>query len=426
MSTFVATPAKSGVRGHLSVPGDKSVSHRALLLSAMAAGRSSIEGLSAGRDVMATVKAIEAFGAAVSRDREGRLVVEGGRLHEPSGVIDVGNSGTAMRLLAGWATGIDGLTVLTGDESVSARPMGRVIEPLTRMGAQIDSRQGATLPPLVVRGGGLHGIDYTLAVPSAQVKGAVLLAGLSAEGETIVRESAVTRRHTEEMLLECGAAVVVSEGAVSVRAGRPEPHSWRVPGDPSQAAFWLVAACITPGSDLTVQHVYVGPARAVFLDVLERMGADLERFDEDPSASTASIRARSSSLKGTDVSGSEIPGLIDEIPVLAVAAAFAEGTTSFADAAELRVKESDRITTTVRALHDVGVEAEERPDGLLVHGTGGRPLRGGAVDSSGDHRIAMALAVSAMASSASVTIDGWDSVGTSYPGFEQEYGQCAS
>jgi 3-phosphoshikimate 1-carboxyvinyltransferase len=428
VTTFVAEPCVGGLRGRIRVPGDKSVSHRALLLAARAAGRSRLSGLSQGEDVLCTLRAIGQFGAGISRDRDGSLVVEGGpdRLTEPESPVDVGNSGTAIRLLAGWATGVDGLAVLAGDESIARRPMGRVTEPLRLMGARIDGRQGGRLPPLVIRGGGLTGIDYRLPVPSAQVKGALLLAGLAAEGETTVREDVPTRIHTEEMLSRCGADVTVTPGAVTVRPSALQPLDLEVPGDPSQAAFWIVAACVTPGSDLTVEQIYVGPGRAGFLDVLTRMGADLEILEKDGASSTATIRARFGPLAATGVGGDEIPALIDEIPVLAVAAAYAAGSTTFADAAELRVKESDRIATMVSALRAVGADAEERRDGLVVRGSDGRPLKGGSIDCAGDHRVAMALAVAALAASASVTVSGWEAVATSYPGFEEEYGRCGS
>ncbi|MGH9115377.1 MAG: 3-phosphoshikimate 1-carboxyvinyltransferase, partial [Acidimicrobiales bacterium] len=262
--------------------------------------------------------------------------------------------------------------------------------------------------------------------PSAQVKGAVLLAGLDADGETTVRESTPLRAHTEELLELCGADVGCSAGAVSVRRSVLEPFDLEVPGDPSQAAFWIVAACVTPGSDLTVESVYVGRGRAGFLDVLRRMGADVEVVAEDPASTTADLRARFSPLEATDVGGDEVPSLIDEIPVLAVAAAYAEGVTTFSGAAELRHKESDRITTTVAALGSLGAGVEGRADGLVVRGRGGRPLDAAPVSSAGDHRVAMAMAVAALPASGPVTISGWEAVATSYPRFEEDYERCAS
>lgn len=424
MTSLTVEPAGAGLRGRLRVPGDKSISHRALLLAARARGTSRISGLSNGADVAATLRAVQAFGARVSPD--GAMVtVEGGEVREPETVIDVGNSGTGIRLMAGWAAGIDGLTVLHGDESIARRPMGRVTEPLRMMGAHIDGRDGGRFPPLAVRGGGLTGIDYTLPVPSAQVKGAILLAGLSASGPTTVREAVATRVHTEQMLTACGARVEVADGSVTLYPGELSAVDFVVPGDPSQAAFWVVAACLVPGSDLTVERVYVGPQRAGFVEVLRRMGADVEMVDLDPATTVADIRARSSPLSGTEVGGAEIPGLIDEIPVLAVAAAYAAGTTTFRDAEELKVKESDRIATMVGALTSVGAEAEGHHDGLTVNGLG-RPPAGGRVDSAGDHRVAMSMAVAALGAAGSIRIDGWDAVATSYPGFEEDLHRCQS
>jgi 3-phosphoshikimate 1-carboxyvinyltransferase len=427
VTTFPARPSRNGVRGRIGVPGDKSVSHRALLLAARAEGRSRLTGLSDGKDVLATLRAIEQFGAGTAPGGDGSVLVDGGsgQLREPAAVIDVGNSGTGIRLLAGWSTGIDGLAILTGDESIATRPMGRVIQPLQQMGARIDGRDGGRLPPVSVRGRGLHGIDYRLPVPSAQVKGALLLAGLTAEGDTTVREELLTRAHTEEMLALFGADVTVSPGAVTVRPSDLRPLDFVVPADPSQAAFWIVAACITPGSEVTVERVYIGPGRAGFVDVLARMGADVELLENDASTSTATIRARYGPLKATDVGGDEIPALIDEIPVLAVAAAYADGTTTFSDASELRIKESDRVASMTAALVAVGAETESRPDGLVVHGGGGRPLRGGEVSSLGDHRVAMAMAVAGLPAAGPILISRWESVATSYPGFEKQFEECS-
>ena len=372
-----------------------------------------------------TLRAIESFGAGVSR--EGSTVsVDGGiaRLHEPSGLVDVGNSGTAIRLMAGWACGVEGLTVLAGDESIARRPMNRVVDPLRQMGARIDGRAEGTLPPLVIRGGSLHGIDYRLPVPSAQVKGAVLLAGICADGDTTVREGVPTRVHTEELLALAGADISVSPGSITVRRSKLAPLDVAVPADPSQAAFWVVAALVTPGSEVVLPNVYVGPGRAGFLGVLHRMGAEIELVEQDARTSTATIKARHSPLQATDVGGEEVPSLIDEIPVLAVAAAYAEGTTSFSGAAELRVKETDRVETMVSALRSVGARAEPLADGLVVHGGDGAPLAGGHADSAGDHRVAMSMAVAALASRAPITITGWNAVATSYPGFEEEYDRC--
>lgn len=415
------------LRGRIRAPGDKSVSHRALILASLAEGTSHVSGLASGDDVARTAAALRLLGAGVDLivlDRSATATVAGGRdrLRGSAVPLDLGNSGTGMRLLAGLCASLPWTTTLTGDDSLSSRPMDRVAEPLRRMGARVEGTGEGGRPPLTVRGGGLTGIDYDLAVPSAQVKGAILLAGLGAEGDTVVRERVLTRAHTEEMLATVGADVVVSADRLTtrVRAGTFEPFRMDVPGDPSQAAFWLVAACMTPGSDVVVEHVYVGQARVGFLDVLRRMGADLEMEEHDDG--TADIRARFGPLRGTEVGGDEVPGLIDEIPVLAVAAAVAEGPTTFSGAAELRVKETDRVATLAAELVGVGTRIEERPDGLMVPG-GGR-FRAGVVQSHGDHRIAMALAVAGLASAGDrgtpIRIEGWDAVATSYPGFADD------
>ena len=416
MSTFVVEGGTGPLRGRLRVPGDKSISHRALLLAALAEGSSRLSGLSTGEDVTATAAAVTAMGAQIEGD-----VVRGGRrrLHEPEGVLDVGNSGTSIRLLAGFCAALPWLSVLQGDASIARRPMDRVVEPLRRMGAFVDGRHGGRLPPLVVRGGGLGGIDLDLEVPSAQVKGAVLLAGLAAAGETVVRERVRTRAHSEEMLAACGADIEVSVDGLTttVRPSELAPFELDVPGDPSQAAFWLVAGCVVPGSEITVERVYVGPGRAAFLDVLRRMGADLEI--EPTSPTTATVTARHSpGLRGTTIGGGEVPSLIDEIPVLAVAAAVADGPTEVRDAAELRVKESDRVATTVALLAALGAASEPRPDGLVV--AGGSRLTAGAVHSAGDHRIAMAAAVGALVAPGATRIAGWGAVRTSYPRFQED------
>lgn len=425
MSALTVDPFGEPLRGVISVPGDKSISHRALLMAALAEGSSLITGLSSGLDVAATRRAMEAFGVAVvAAGAPGAWRVSGGSRHEAEAVIDVGNSGTSIRLLSGWSASLDALTVLVGDASIAKRPMGRVVEPLRAMGAKLDGRSHATLPPVVVRGGHLHGIDYHVPVPSAQVKGAVLLAGLCAEGQTTVREAQPTRAHTEEMLPLWGADVTVRDCSVTVRPSRLQACDFHVPGDPSQAAFWVVAACVTPGSDLTVEKVYLGPGRAGFVDVLRRMGAHVEIVDYDPASSVGDLHARYGPLQATAVGGAEVPGLIDEIPVLAVAAAVASGTTTFADAAELRHKESDRVSSTVGALRSVGFQADARPDGLVVEGSGGRPARGGTADSAGDHRVAMSMAVAGLVASAPVVIQGWECVQTSYPGFEEDMARC--
>ena len=351
-----------------------------------------------------------------------------GCLHEPDHLLDVGNSGTGIRLLTGFVSAIDALTLLQGDSSIAKRPMDRVAVPLRLMGAHVDGRQGGRFPPLAVRGGSLVGIDYTLPVASAQVKSAVLFAGLGAEGATTVHEPVATRAHTEEMLAAAGADIEVHTNEVGasvvLRPSALHATTTDVPADPSQAAFWAVAACITPGSDLVLENVYVGRGRAGFIDVLLRMGARLELVDQDPVLHTADIHVHAGPLVATDVGGPEVASLIDEVPVLAVAAAMAEGTTTFSDAAELRVKETDRVATTVELLASLGARAEPVPDGLVVIGGGGAPLRSATVDSHGDHRIAMAGAVAALGADGPVRVQGWDATATSYPSFEEDMNRC--
>lgn len=432
-------PACEPLRGAIRPPGDKSISHRALLLAARASGTSVLRRLSVGDDVARTAAAVQALGALVEGNLGGEVRVTGGleRLSEPADVLDLGNSGTSLRLLAGYLSAFPWISVLTGDDSLRSRPMGRVAGPLREMGAQIDGRQGGELAPLSVRGGSLSAIDYQLPVPSAQVKGAILLAGLGAEGITRVHERVPTRMHTEELLQLAGGAVHVSPLRFKTvpdhvpNANGPQPqtieihptelHGFEldVPADPSQAAFLIVAACVVPGSEVLCEGVYLGPGRAGFLDVLERMGARIERRYRD--ATCGDIVAAYGPLRGTEVAGAEVPGLIDEVPALVVAAALAEGTSTFRDVGELRVKESDRIVSMEAVVSQLGGRIESTRDSLTVIGCGERGLRGGGlVEPAGDHRVAMAAAVAALASEDPVEIDGFDCVGTSYPGFLED------
>lgn len=408
------------------MPGDKSISHRALLIAAVAEGASVVRGLADGDDVAHTLAAVMALGAGVT-ESGGETRLSGGRhlLHPPDGAIDCGNSGTGLRLLAGVAAGLRGRTVLRGDDSLSARPMDRVAEPLRAMGAVVEGRGERCLPPLTVTGGPLVGIDWTPPVASAQVKSAILLAGLSATGQTVVREPLSTRAHTEELLALAGAAITVEHAGsgrvVRVRPSRLRPLDLTVPGDPSQAAFWLVAACLVPGSTVTVTGVYAGPERIGFVSVLRRMGA---RVLVEPhhrgreGQPVADLVAGAGPLRATVVEAAEIPSL-DEVPVLAVAAAAAEGTTVFRDVGELRVKESDRLASTADLVHRLGAGAEVVGDELRVHGVGpsGR-LAHARFHSAGDHRIAMAAAVGALAAGEGRSVvDDFGCVGTSYPRF---------
>jgi 3-phosphoshikimate 1-carboxyvinyltransferase len=408
------------LRGRLPVPGDKGISHRALLFAALAEGRSSITGLAGGDDVARTRRALVQLGVSIERDDAGAVVVEGRgatALREPDDVVDCANSGSSMRMLAGLLAGPPFLSVLTGDASLRRRPMRRVVEPLRAMGARVEGRAGGELAPLVVRGGDLTGCEHHLAVASAQVKTALVLAGLQARGVTEVVEPAPSRDHTERMLVAMGAPLErTGDRALRVTAGAPRAFELTVPGDPSSAAFWVVAAVITPGSDVVLEGVAINPRRIAFLDVLRRMGADIEvvATDEQAGEPVGDIRVVSSGLAATTIGGGEIALVIDEIPVLAVAAAFAEGITEIRDAAELRVKESDRIGAVEELLTRLGVGVETTSDGLLVRG--GRP-RGAMLRSHGDHRIAMAGAVALNAVDGGDVVRGWRAVGSSYPEF---------
>ena len=420
MTTFEALDRP--LTGDLSVPGDKSISHRALILGALASGRSRVLHPNTGTDLTSLGGCLGALGATVAWDRENDTVeVEGygfERLTEPDQILDCGNSGTSLRTLTGVCSGIPGMAVLTGDESVRRRPMLRVVTPLRRMGARIDGRDGGAMAPIVTHGGGLHGIAYRSPVASAQVKTAILLAGLAAEGPTTVTEPAPSRDHTERMLAARGVPVATSDTSVTITGGGSiAPLDQRVPGDISSAMFLVVAALLVPGSDITVTGVGLNPTRTVALEVLRSMGGRLEAHIEslEGGEPIGSIAVRCSELHGVEVPPGDIPGLIDEIPALVVAAAAAEGETVISGAAELRVKESDRIAGLVGLLRTLGVDVEERPDGMMVSGRG--RLGGGRVDARGDHRIAMAAAVAGLVAGGPVRVDDWGAVATSFPEF---------
>lgn len=418
------TTAHSGAPliGEASAPGDKSISHRALILGALAHGVSEIDGLLEGEDVLATAAAMAAFGAGVERLADGRWRVTGhGGFAEPAEVIDCGNSGTGVRLIIGAAAGFPISASFTGDASLRGRPMGRVLDPLAMMGARWLARDGGRLP-LTVRGGGLTGIAYEPPAASAQVKSAVLLAGLNAAGETMVTEPSPTRDHTERMLRAFGASVDVEEtaaGRVARLAGgqRLKGVRVRVPGDPSSAAFPLVAALITPGSAVTIKGVLTNPLRAGLYETLREMGADLtfENARQEGGENVADITARYSSLRGVAVPPARAASMIDEYPILAIAAAFADGETVMRGIGELRVKESDRIALMAQGLAVCGATVGEEADGLIIKG-GGR-LGGARIDAAGDHRIAMSFLVLGLAGAAPVSITGTGAIATSFPGF---------
>ncbi len=418
-------PPTGSIAGQLQVPGDKSISHRVAMLSAMAHGTSEVTGFLASEDCLNTLKAMEALGAGVSWNA-GTLSITGtgGTLHPPTETLDLGNSGTGMRLLAGLLAGQPFEVEMSGDASLCSRPMGRIQKPLEAMGADIALLGDGGCAPIRISGGTVNPIRYELPMASAQVKSAVLLAGLAAHGETIVIEPRATRDHTERLLMAMGADLCVDELTISLRSDGLSGHSlrggaWQVPGDFSSAAFWIVAAAATEGSEVIIEGVGLNPRRTALLDVLQRMGAGIEcEVDLGAWEPAGSLVVRGTQLKATEIGGHEIPNLIDELPLVAVAGALAEGETVIRDAAELRVKESDRIATMVTNLTAVGVNVVETDDGMRV--TGG-PVAGDAtVDSYGDHRIAMAMAVLALRSARPIQIDNVACVATSYPEFWQD------
>jgi 3-phosphoshikimate 1-carboxyvinyltransferase len=415
------------LRGTVRVPGDKGISHRALICAALASGRSTIRGLADGDDVQRTRRALECLAVRVKDTGPSTVAVVGTGaegLREPDAVIDCGNSGTTMRMLAGLLAGRPFLSVLSGDSSLQGRPMGRVARPLRALGAHIDGRGDGELAPLVIRGGDLTGRRIDLDVVSAQVKTAVLLAGLQADGATEVVEPAPSRDHTERMLGALEAPVTcVDDRTVRVEPGAPAPFELDVPGDPSSAALFAVAACITPGSSIVIEDVCLNPRRLGFVEVLQRMGARVtaEPVEERLGEPVGRVAIESSPLVATTIQPEE--GMIDEIPVLAVAAAFAEGATEIRGVAELRVKESDRINTIQQELTQMGVGVETKADALTIRG--GRP-RPAMFKSHGDHRIALAAAVAANAMPGESTVRGWHSVAVSYPHFADDLGALAA
>jgi 3-phosphoshikimate 1-carboxyvinyltransferase len=411
----------AAVTGHVAVPGDKSISHRALLLGAVADGETRVRGFGRSADTQSTLRAVRALGAEVAEDGDDELVVRGGGLRgleAPADPVDCGNAGTLMRLLTGLVAGQRGPFELVGDESLSQRPMTRIAEPLGRMGARIETRDGR--PPLVVDGTDeLRAIEYTLPVASAQVKSALLLAGLNARGATTVVEPLPTRDHTELMLEALGARVrrrprsVTVEPPKRLRAGEID-----VPGDFSSAAPFLVAAAIVPGSQLTIHGVGLNPRRIGLLDVLERMGARVTVFNRRRAGlePVGDVEVQAAPLVATEVAPAEVPLLVDELPLFALAATHARGTSRVRGAGELRVKESDRIEGLTSALRAVGARVTEREDGFEVTGVPAR-LRGGRIDARGDHRLAMLGAIAGAASREGVEVGGADSVAISFPGF---------
>lgn len=418
---FIVSPGGS-LRGRFRVPGDKSISHRSAMLGALAEGVTRITGFLEGADALATLNAFRAMGVQAEGPEAGGVRIHGVGMHglqAPDGPLDMGNSGTSMRLLSGLLAGQAFDTVLTGDVSLSRRPMRRVTEPLAQMGARVETEPDGT-PPLRIGGGQpLRGIRYDMPVASAQVKSCLLLAGLYAEGETWVREPAPTRDHTERMLEGFGYPVLRERGWVGVRGGgKLQASSIDVPADISSAAFFIVGACIAPGSEVVLEHVGVNPTRTGVLDILSLMGADIELRNrrEVGGEPVADIRVHGSSLRGIRIPERLVPLAIDEFPAIFIAAACAEGTTVLTGAEELRVKESDRIAVMAEGLRTLGVDAEPTPDGMVIRGGG---IGGGRIDSHHDHRIAMSFAMAGLRAGEEIIIDDCANVATSFPGFDR-------
>jgi len=417
----------AALNGTARVPGDKSISHRALMLGALAVGTTRAQGLLEGEDVLATAEALRRMGVGITREDDGTWQIDGvgvGGLHAPDDVLDLGNSGTAARLLCGLLAGHDFTAILTGDDSLRARPMGRVITPLTEMGVQTSSREGGRMPLSITGTNDLLPIEYVLPVPSAQVKSAVLLAGLHAPGQTSVIEALASRDHTERMLAHMGAALEITDTEAGRRitiTGQPElrPAEIQVPADPSSAAFPAVAAAIVPGSDIRLPAVGMNPARIGLFDTLAEMGADISRGNPRDAGGepVADLHIRAASLTSVIVPASRAPSMIDEYPVLAAAAACATGTTVFEGVGELRVKESDRLAAVEAGLAACGVAVWTEEDRMVIQGCGGPPPGGGHIAANLDHRIAMSFMVLGLASENPVTIDDVRTVETSFPGF---------
>lgn len=423
--TFHVAP-KGTLQGSIRVPGDKSISHRSIIMGAIAEGTSHIEGFLEGEDSLATLKAFRAMGVEISDPQNGSLSIQGVGMHglqEPAQPLDMGNSGTATRLLCGLLAAQKFSSVLVGDESLSTRPMKRITEPLRSMGAKIELAEGG-VAPIRISPAQLTAINYDMPVASAQVKSCLLLAALYTEGATTVTEPAVCRNHTELMLegfaypLEVAGDKVTIEGGAKLKACDID-----VPADISSAAFFLVGACIAPGSDLTLKHVGINPTRVGVINILQAMGANIEylkRYKVGGEA-VADLRVRYAPLHGIDIPREQVPLAIDEFPVLFIAAACAEGITTLSGAEELRVKESDRIQAMADGLATLGVKHEVKPDGIIITGSS---IGGGEIDSKGDHRIAMAFTIAALAAEREITILDCDNVATSFPDFAQLAQSC--
>lgn len=414
--------AVKALRGEVTIPGDKSISHRAVMFGALADGLTEITNFLQGADCLSTIDCFRRLGISIENTSD-KILIHGRGLHglQASGkVLDCGNSGTTTRLISGILSAQPFTSTLTGDSSIQKRPMRRIIEPLSRMGADIQSQNGNDCAPLIIRGTSLHGIHYSSKVASAQVKSAILLAGLYADAPTSVTEPTLSRNHSEIMLRSFGACVT-SEKTTATIQPEPELHGQKinVPGDISSAAYFLAAGLLVPGSEILIRNVGINPTRDGILRVAQAMGGSITLFNEKKDGEpTADLLVASSSLHSTVIEGDMIPTLIDELPVIAVMAACAEGTTIIRDAAELRVKESNRIDVMIENLRAMGVSCEGTPDGMIIRG--GKPLHGAVIDSKADHRIAMSFAVASLLAEGVTTIQGAECVHISYPAFYED------
>ncbi len=407
------------LKGSITPPADKSISHRSLILNSLSKGKAHVSNFLPAEDCLSTLSCLQSLGVEIERNGDEVSIIGVGEtgFHAPATVLDAGNSGTTMRLMTGLLAAQPFTSTITGDSSLCSRPMGRIMEPLGLMGAAIKGNENKA--PLTIMGGNLRGVSYEIPVASAQVKSSILLAALSAQGETIIKEPAISRDHTERMLRAMGANLK-SEGPAITLVPSPStlsPLNLRVPGDISSAAFWMVAGTIHPDSRIEIKNAGMNPTRNGIIEVLHSMGAGIiienRRLEGDEPVADLIVESRS--LRGIEISGDIIPRIIDEIPVIALAAAVADGTTIIRDAAELRVKESDRISTTVAELSKLGVRIEELPDGMVIHG--GSNLKGNLCDSHGDHRLAMSLAVAGLIAEGETIISNAQAVSVSYPGF---------
>ncbi|MCC6905724.1 MAG: 3-phosphoshikimate 1-carboxyvinyltransferase [Anaerolineae bacterium] len=414
----LTTRKTAALAGATTVPGDKSISHRALLLGMLSRGACTVKGWLPAGDTLSTLGAVRALGIDVHREGT-TLAFTSAPLRAPAGPVDCGNAGTLIRLISGILAGQSFPTVLEGSEQLRRRPMKRIVEPLARMGAAIEATNGCA--PLNIRPAALRGITHTLPIASAQVKSAILLAGLFAEGETVIEEPGPSRDHTERMLRSMGAPLAVDGLTVRVTGGdhHLQPFDLTVPGDPSSAAFLIVAAACLPGSDVMLHNICINPTRTGVIDIMRRMGAEITIEDEIEQSGepVATLRVHGGALRGVTISGDDVVRAIDELPILAIAATQAEGETVIRDAQELRVKEVDRISVVAGEMRKLGAQVEEQPDGMIIQG--GVPLRGASVKSHGDHRLVMALAVAGLFASGETTVDEAECAADSFPGFAE-------